>query len=117
MKFIALPTRSIQDSFATTLSRYDALIANYQRQIKLLEEAQRLYKEWFVDLHFHGHENVKVTDGVPEGWEKKKPGDVETFERGNTITKGNAKVGNIPVVAGGLSPAYFHDTANTKIEL
>jgi type I restriction enzyme, S subunit len=70
---ISLPPRPIQDSIATTLSRYDALIANYQRQIKLLEEAaQRLYKEWFVDLHFPGHENVKVVDGVPEGWEKKK---------------------------------------------
>ena len=70
---INLPPRSIQDSIATTLSRYDKLIANYQRQIKLLEEAaQRLYKEWFVDLHFPGHENVKVIDGVPEGWEKKR---------------------------------------------
>ena len=55
------------------LSRYDSLIENYQKQIKLLEEAaQRLYKEWFVDLHFPGHENTKIVDGVPEGWEKKK---------------------------------------------
>lgn len=54
------------------LSRYDSLIENYQKQIKLLEEAaQRLYKEWFVDLHFPGHENTKIVDGVPEGWEKK----------------------------------------------
>ena len=70
---VEVPDKRTQDSIATTLSRYDALIANYQRQIKLLEEAaQRLYKEWFVDLHFPGHENVKVVDGVPEGWEKKK---------------------------------------------
>jgi type I restriction enzyme S subunit len=49
------------------------LIENYQKQIKLLEEsAQRLYKEWFIDLHFPGHENTKIVDGVPEGWEKKK---------------------------------------------
>ncbi len=49
------------------------MIENYQKQIKLLEEAaQRLYKEWFVDLHFPGHENTKIVDGVPEGWEKKK---------------------------------------------
>ncbi len=79
---IALPPRSVQVSIATTLSRYDALIANYQRQIKLLEEAaQRLYKEWFVDLRFPGHESVKVTDGVPEGWEKKKLGDVADVNR------------------------------------
>ena len=112
---LELPSISIQDSIATTLSRYDKLIANYQRQIKLLEEAaQRLYKEWFVDLHFPGHENVKVIDGVPEGWEKCELGDIATFKRGKTITKNNIKEGNVPVVAGGLNPAYFHDTANTK---
>lgn len=64
-----LPT---QTRIATILSRYDSLIENYQKQIKLLEEAaQRLYKEWFVDLRFPGHEKVKVVDGVPEGWERK----------------------------------------------
>ena len=70
---------SFVDSFetqyriATILSRYDSLIENYQKQIKLLEEAaQRLYKEWFIDLHFPGHENTNIIDGVPEGWEKKK---------------------------------------------
>ena len=58
---------------ATILSRYDSLIENYRKQIKLLEEAaQRLYKEWFIDLRFPGHENTKIVDGVPEGWEKKK---------------------------------------------
>lgn len=61
-----------QRRIAEILSRYDSLIENYQKQIKLLEEsAQRLYKEWFVDLRFPGHENTKIVDGVPEGWEKK----------------------------------------------
>ena len=67
------PPLKVQHLIATILSRYDSLIENYQKQIKLLEEsAQRLYKEWFVDLHFPGHENTKIVDGVPEGWEKKK---------------------------------------------
>ena len=67
-----LPSLHTQHHIATILSRYDSLIENYQKQIKLLEEAaQRLYKEWFVDLHFPGHENTKIVDGVPEGWEKK----------------------------------------------
>lgn len=62
-----------QKRIGAILSRYDTLIENYQKQIKLLEEAaQRLYKEWFVDLRFPGHEKVKVVDGVPEGWERKK---------------------------------------------
>ena len=68
-----IPSLSTQHRIATILSRYDSLIENYQKQIKLLEEAaQRLYKEWFVDLHFPGHENTKIVDGVPEGWERKK---------------------------------------------
>ena len=69
---IDLPELPTQHRIATILSRYDSLIENYQKQIKLLEEAaQRLYKEWFVDLHFPGHENTKIVDGVPEGWELK----------------------------------------------
>jgi len=69
---VELPNKDEQHRIATILSRYDSLIENYQKQIKLLEEAaQRLYKEWFVDLHFPGHENTKIIDGVPEGWEKK----------------------------------------------
>ena len=65
------------------LSRYDSLIENYQKQIKLLEEAaQRLYKEWFVDLHFPGHEHTKIVDGVPEGWEKKELVDMVDVQYG-----------------------------------
>ena len=74
---IDLPSIETQNRIATILSRYDSLIENYQKQIKLLEEAaQRLYKEWFVDLHFPGHENTKIIDGVPEGWKKKKLGEI-----------------------------------------
>lgn len=77
-----LPT---QKRIATILSRYDTLIENYQKQIKLLEEAaQRLYKEWFVDLRFPGHEKVKVVDGVPEGWERKRAIDFFTISIGKT---------------------------------
>lgn len=60
-----------QRKIAGILSAYDDLIENNRRQIKLLEEAaQKLYKEWFVKLNFPGHENVKIVDGVPEGWIK-----------------------------------------------
>ena len=74
---INLPPLSTQHRIATILSRYNSLIENYQKQIKLLEEAaQRLYKEWFVDLRFPGHENTNIIDGVPDGWEKKTIDDV-----------------------------------------
>lgn len=69
---IELPSLKSQKRIADILSAYDDLIKNNQKQIKLLEEAaQRLYKEWFVDLHFPGHENTKIVDGVPEGWNEK----------------------------------------------
>ncbi len=68
IKFPAPPLK-IQCRIAEVLSRYDSLIENYQKQIKLLEEAaQRLYKEWFVGLRFPGYEKTKIVDGLPEGW-------------------------------------------------
>ena len=80
---VELPSMEFQRCIATILSRYDILIENYQKQIKLLEEAaQRLYKEWFVDLHFPGHENTKIVDGVPEGWEKKKVNSIIELQSG-----------------------------------
>lgn len=73
IELVAEQDQEIQKKIGIILSRYDSLIENYQKQIKLLEEAaQRLYKEWFVDLRFPGHENTKIVDGVPEGWEKKR---------------------------------------------
>lgn len=66
---INLPELEVQHRIADILSAYDDLIENNRKQIKLLEEAaQRLYKEWFVDLRFPGHEHTKIVDGVPEGW-------------------------------------------------
>ena len=62
--------KQTQERIAEILTAYDDLIENNQNQIKLLEEAaQRLYKEWFVDMRFPGYENTPIVDGVPEGWE------------------------------------------------
>ena len=109
-----IPSLSTQHRIATILSRYDSLIENYQKQIKLLEEAaQRLYKEWFVDLRFPGHENTKIVDGVPEGWTPSQLGQLAEFKRGKTITKKDVIDGDIPVVAGGLEPAYYCNKSNT----
>ncbi|MGN0606228.1 MAG: restriction endonuclease subunit S [Oscillospiraceae bacterium] len=111
---IILPEKSIQDKIASILSAYDDLIENSQKQIKLLEEAvQRLYKEWFVDLRFPGFENTEIVDGVPRGWKKGVLGDIAVFKRGKTITKAQVTEGEVPVVAGGLEPAYYHNKANT----
>lgn len=110
------PNIDVQRKIASVLRTYDDLIENNQKQIKLLEEAaQRLYKEWFVDLRFPGHETTPIVDGVPEGWAWGTLADIALFRRGKTITKDQVKAGIIPVVAGGLEPAYYHDTPNTNV--
>lgn len=89
---IDVPSLESQKHIADILSAYDDLIENNQKQIKLLEEAaQRLYKEWFVDLHFPGHENTKIVDGVPEGWNWCKLEDAIQFDPKVTLTKERMK--------------------------
>jgi len=112
---IPVPDLETQTHIASTLSAYDDLIENNRRRIALLEEAARLlYREWFIHFRFPGAEHAKIFDGVPEGWARMPLGDVSTIRKGKNITKNTVKPGSVPVVAGGLSPAYFHDTANTK---
>lgn len=89
---VKLPSIEIQKQIADILSAYDDLIENNQKQIKLLEEAaQRLYKEWFVDLRFPGHENTKIVDGVPEGWNWCKLEDAIQLDPRVTLTKERMK--------------------------
>lgn len=86
---IEVPCLDIQKRIVDILSAYDTLIENNQKQIKLLEEAaQRLYKEWFVDLRFPGHENVKIVDGVPEGWKQCLLGDINCSLESGSRPKG-----------------------------
>lgn len=95
-----LPDFPVQCRIAGILSTYDDLIENNQKQIKLLEEAaQRLYKEWFIDLRFPGRENVKIVDGVPEGWENASVTDLLEIRYGKDH-KGLAD-GCIPVYGSG----------------
>lgn len=98
---IKIPSYPIQKRIADILSAYDDLIENNQKQIKLLEEAaMRLYKEWFVDLRFPGHETTKIVDGVPEGWKIgiiKDMGKVVTGKTPST-SKNEYYGGNIPFV-------------------
>ena len=83
------------------ISNYDDLIENNRKQIKLLEEAaQRLYKEWFVDLHFPGHENMKIVDGVPDGWSRGLLKELISVNYGKDHKKAPDD-GNIPVYGSG----------------
>lgn len=80
---VDVPEIEIQRKIVSILAAYDELIENNRKQIKLLEEAaQRLYKEWFVDLRFPGYEDVDVVDGVPEGWKEEKLIDIANVQYG-----------------------------------
>ena len=98
---MVLPPIEIQKQIAGILSAYDDLIENNQKQIKLLEEAaQRLYKEWFVDLRFPGHEDTKIVDGVPEGWRRGLLKELISVNYGKDHKKAPDD-GNIPVYGSG----------------
>ena len=95
------PPLDVQRKIGDYLEAFDDLFENNQKQIKLLEEAaQRLYKEWFVDLRFPGYEDVKVVDGVPEGWRYKRVEEFGEVITGKTplTSKTEYYGGNIPFV-------------------
>lgn len=98
---VSFPPLPVQDRIASILTKYDELIENNQKQIKLLEEAaQRLYKEWFVDLRFPGHENTEILDGIPAGWRIEEVGKlIGKVPRTTQIMTANYhKSGKIPII-------------------
>ena len=104
----------MQETVASIARSYDDLIENNRRRIALLEDAARqLYKEWFVRLRFPGHEHVKVIDGVPEGWEKLKLGEVLTLQRGFDLPIGSRLEGAVPVY-GSTGVVGFHNTPKVE---
>jgi type I restriction enzyme S subunit len=113
---VELPPLETQHRIADILSAYDDLIENNQKQIKLLEEAaQRLYKEWFVNLRFPGHENTKIVDGVPEGWRKFPLEEIAPVVTGKKDANYGDKGGNYPFFTCSqetiTAPGYSFDTS------
>ena len=108
---ISVPDKEAQRHIADILSAYDDLIENNQKQIKLLEEAaQRLYKEWFVNLRFPGHENTKIVDGVPEGWRISSIYDVFDIKYGKNLpTSKITKAGQYPVYGASGVIGYYNE--------
>ena len=116
IKDFKIPILKEKDKLVDIISAYDDLIENNLKRIKLLEQAaQNIYKEWFVNLRFPGYENTPINEetGLPVGWEEKALGDFTEIKKGKNITKSTIKEGNVPVVAGGLKPAYYHNVPNT----
>ena len=112
---VIFPPLYIQNKIAQILSYYDDLIENNQKQIKLLEEAaQRLYKKWFIDLRFPGHETTPIVDGVPEGWRKGKISDFVPTSSGGTPSRTHSEYysdgTNLWVKTQELNDGFIFDT-------
>ena len=112
---IPLPPLSTQRKIAAILSAYDELIENNNRRIKLLEEmAQRIYREWFVDFRYPGHENVPLVDSdlglIPEGWAVKNAGEAISLIYGKALTADDRHAGNVTVYGSG-GAIGSHDTS------
>jgi len=117
---ISFPDIETQKKIGQTLSAYDDLIENNQKQIKLLEEAaQRLYKEWFVDFRFPGYEDTKFIDGIPEGWRKYRIDDIFKIKYGKTLSTSKInKIGKYPVYgANGVIGYYNEKNCNDYVVL
>lgn len=90
---VDLPSMEAQQHIASILMTYDNLIENNRRQIALLEEAaQRLYKEWFVDLRFPGYEDAVFIDGLPTGWQRMPVADYADVVKGCSYKTENIDV-------------------------
>ena len=113
---LVLPSLKEQKRIADILSAYDNLIENNQKQIKLLEEAaQRLYKQWFIDLRFPGHETTPIVGGLPEGWRKECLGNLVPILTGKKDANYGTADGKYPFFTCSQepikSPGYSFDTS------
>lgn len=78
----------VQKKIASVLSAYDDLIEKNNRKIEILQDmAEELYKEWFVRFRFPGYKTAKFTDGIPDGWEVKRCGDISMIKAGGDAPK------------------------------
>lgn len=108
---IRIPDLATQTVIATTLATYDDLIATNQRRIALLEEAARLlYREWFIQLRFPGHDSVSVGNRVPDGWRSVPLGTIATLNYGKALKATERKDGDVPVY-GSSGIVGTHDQA------
>ena len=130
-----IPPKQEQEKISNILSKLDKKIELNQKMNKILEEiAKTLFKSWFIDfdpvrakaegrptglskeisdLFPDSFEDSELGE-IPKGWNLLTFGDFVTPIRGKVITKKTTNPGDIPVVAGGLEPAYFHSTANVQ---
>lgn len=119
---ISLPPIAIQKSISRILRNFNKLIElNEHRILKLETIAKVLYREWFINYRFPACKNIEIVSAeneefgeIPKICSIKKLGDLVAIRRGQSITRSTISSGNVPVVAGGLKPAYYHNESNTS---
>ncbi len=126
---VRVPSPSVQRRIAETLSAYDQLIENSQRRIRILEEmARSLYREWFVDFRFAGHEHARHVSSplgqIPGGWGIRNVKDIAEVTYGfpfqsklfNTEGRGTplVRIRDIPT---GSSETFTEEKAEPKYHI
>jgi type I restriction enzyme S subunit len=101
---VCLPPIETQRMIAAILSAYDDLIENNEHRIRLLEElAQRIYREWFVDFRYPGHDIVPLVESelgpIPQRWELGVLDDLVVLQRGFDLPTSQRIEGTVPVIA------------------
>lgn len=97
---IPLPPLAEQEAIAAALSDADTWIESLE---------QLIAKKRFIK---QGAMQTLLTP--KEDWEVKKLGEVVEIKRGQIITSSVRVDGDVPVIAGGKTPAYFHNVSNRK---
>jgi type I restriction enzyme S subunit len=133
---VLLPSLNEQNQIASLLGVLDDRITLLRDTNSTLEAiAQALFKSWFVSFDpVRAKAEGSLPEGidavtaalfpdafedselglVPKGWAFQTLGDLLVPKRGKSITKNKCVEGDIPVVAGGLKPAYFHNQSNVS---
>ncbi len=112
-KIFIPPTLAEQEKIASFLSAVDKKIDLQEQKIEQLEK----YKKALLQKLFATKEKKEPELRFPEfsgAWVEKRLGEIGIFQKGTSITKKELKQGNIPVIAGGIDPAYFHNQANRQ---
>jgi type I restriction enzyme S subunit len=116
---VPVPPLKSQKQIADILSDYDDLIANNLKRIKLLEQAaHNIFKEWFVNMHFPGHQDLSISskDGIHSGWTVKKLYDVFTVKYGKNLSKSHIKTAGEYPVYGASGIIGYYTLANTHLK-
>ena len=103
---VHIPPLARQRNISRALRSFDALIENNRRRIESLEEMARLlYREWFVDFRFPGHEEVDLVDSdlgpIPEGWKPGRLGNLLQLAYGRALRAGDRMGGPVSVYGSG----------------